>query len=354
MRVLREGWAATWAQPVASLLTIVMVAGMCAAVLLTTGRTAAAEEAAISQIDAAGTRSIIVRAGEQADLDPGVATRIAAIDDVEHVVVLGPMVDVRNAAVPGAPPVGVRTVHSGIALPEPVAGEAAGLASAAGAEALGLADGTGVVLPDDGQHMSITGPLDVPAHLGFLQPVVAVPADPDTHAAMIVVLARSPHMVAPVAQAVTGLLAPDDPTAVTIETSAQLAQIRAAVAGELGSYSRSLVLAILAVAGVLVAANLAGLVMLRRKDFGRRRALGATQGLIIALLLTQVGLCAFIGTVLGSVGALTALATTSQPLPGAEFTGAVAVAALVTALLAALAPALAAARREPLYELRVP
>ena len=38
MAVVREALATSWAQPVASVVTIVMVAGMCATVLLTTGR----------------------------------------------------------------------------------------------------------------------------------------------------------------------------------------------------------------------------------------------------------------------------------------------------------------------------
>ena len=62
MAVVREALATSWAQPVASVVTIVMVAGMCATVLLTTGRTVGAEQAVISSIDSAGTRSIIVRA----------------------------------------------------------------------------------------------------------------------------------------------------------------------------------------------------------------------------------------------------------------------------------------------------
>src|SRR5690606_24947259 len=80
----------------------------------------------------------------------------------------------------------------------------------------------------------------------------------------------------------------NEPGTVTVDTSAQLAEIRAAVNGELRTYGHGTVLAILAVSTVLVAANLLALVIMRRKDFGRRRALGATRGLIIALVIVLV------------------------------------------------------------------
>ncbi|MCL2595823.1 MAG: lipoprotein ABC transporter permease, partial [Promicromonosporaceae bacterium] len=144
-----------------------------------------------------------------------------------------------------------------------------------------------------------------------------------------------------------------DPQTVTLETSAALAAVHAAVSGELGAHGRAMVLAILAVAGALMAANLFGLVQLRRKDFGRRRALGASQSLIVALLLVQTMMLATLGVALGVAGSLLFLETTEQPVPGLDFTGAVAVAAVLTALLAAVLPAITAARREPLYELRV-
>ena len=92
----------------------------------------------------------------------------------------------------------------------------------------------------------------------------------------------------------------NEPGTVTVDTSAQLAEIRAAVNGELRTYGHGTVLAILAVSTVLVAANLLALVIMRRKDFGRRRALGATRGLIIALVIGQVAVPAVAGAVAGT------------------------------------------------------
>lgn len=369
--LIREAYAAACSQPVASLLTVVMVAGMCAGALLTTGRTVAAEQAALSRIDAAGTRSVVVRADPDAGLTVALLDRLFAVDAIEAVAGFGPIVDARNAAVPGAPKVATRRAYGTIgdramvALPS-IGGttvEDRAFASSRALVALGLHDNTGDLVTDDGRGLVVVGELAVPAHLAFLEPLVVVPsstvealagANPDDPLVVLVVLADTPQQVAVVEEIVRGLLTPTDPTKVSIETSAELAAIRAAVSGELGSYGRSLVLAILAGAAVLVAVNNLTLVTLRRKDFGRRRALGATQSLIIALLLSQVALLAVLGAAVGVVTALVGLAGARQPIPDVSFTAAVAIAAILTATLAALLPAVIASRRDPLHELRVP
>ena len=352
--LLREGWYSAWSQPVASVLTLVMVAGMCVAVLATTGRTAAAERAALSQIDAAGTRTVTVRASEESGLDASVIERVMRITQVESVAAFGPLFDVCNSAVEGAPRVAVRPVYSGIETP---GGQGRVYASQAGAQALGLLDGVGDVVTDGGAHLTVAGgDVEVPEHLRELEPLVVQPADtgPGAPVAMLVVLAREPAQVRAVADTVAGLLGASDPQSVTIETSERLAVVRDAVQGELGTYGRETVLGILGVAGLLVAANLFGLVHMRRKDFGRRRALGASQGLVVALLLVQTGTLAVIGAVVGVLGSVTVLAASGLPVPSATFTAAVAVAAVLTAVVAAVLPAVVAARRDPLHELRVP
>lgn len=94
--------------------------------------------------------------------------------------------------------------------------------------------------------------------------------------------------------------------------------------------------------------------MLRRNDFGRRRALGASQGLIVGLLLTQVSLLsAAVASIRCAVAAI-GLAATGDPLPGPDFFAAVAALAVAVGAIAAAIPAVAAARRDPLTELRVP
>lgn len=363
--LLREAVASARSQIVASALTAAMVAGMCVAVLLTTGRTVAAEQAVLAEIDAAGTRSVVVRAAD-GEVTADLLDRLANVAGIEAVTGFGPITDARNAAIPGGPKAPVRrgygTIGDRLLLAPRTAGETA-LASAAGSRTLGLWDGTGGLVTDDGGEVVVTGALPVPDHLRFLEPLVVIPsswpgalagARPDDPLAVLVVLARSPSEVAAVEAVVRSLLDPANPQAVTVETSAELAAIRAAVGGKLGGQGRATVLGILAIAALLVATNLLALVTMRRKDFGRRRALGATQSLITALLVAQVSLLATVGAVAGTAATLTGLAAAGSPLPGPQFTLAVAVAGVLTAVLATVPPAAVAARRDPLHELRIP
>ena len=160
--------------------------------------------------------------------------------------------------------------------------------------------------------------------------------------------------MSPVAQAVQSVLAVDNPNGVTVTTSEDLATLRALIHSQLGAFGTNLVVIIFALTALLVAAILYGLVMLRRRDFGRRRALGASQRLIVSLLLTQMAALSLTGAVLGSATAAVGLWASGDPLPGAAFFVAVGILATGVGTTAALLPALAAARRDPLKELRVP
>lgn len=358
--LLREAVASARSQVVASVLTVVVIAGLCVAALLTSGRTVAAEEAALAQLDAVGTRSIVIRASAEAGLTTSVITNLDGVSGVETVTGFGPIVDGRNAAVPGGPPFAIRTTYGSIGSRNMAEGRSpaglVGMASSGTAARLGLIDGSGGLITDTGEHLSVIGDLVVPQHLEFLEPLVVAPAtaEGDEPLAMLVVLAATPPDVAAVETLVRSLMPDAEPGQITIETSALLAAIRAAVSGQLATYGRSTVLLILLVSAALVAVNLFALVTMRRKDFGRRRALGASRGLIVALLLAQVLLLAVLGSVLGLGIAYIALNLSGEPQAGVEFAMAVAIAGILAAALAALPPALVAARRDPLHELRVP
>jgi len=365
--LIREACLSAFSQPIASLLTIVMVAGMVIAALLTTGQTAAAERAAMGQIDAAGTRSIVIRASEHAGLTPALVGQLRSLAGIEALTAFGPITDVRNAAVPGATWVGMRTVYGDFdGLAEP--GSAS--ASLTAAHLLGLVDGTGGVMDNANIETAVVGSIAVPEHLQFLDPLVVVAPQPEsadnylgngyepgtqlvTPITMMVILAREPRYVAALTTAITGMLDITDPQQVTIETSAQLATLRDAVSGELGTHGRATVLGIIGVGGLLVAVNMFGLVQMRRRDFGRRRALGASQALIVALLLSQTAILAVIGAVIGIVIALTIMLRLNNPIPGIDFILALGVAGILISLIGSIIPAIVASRRDPLHELRI-
>lgn len=360
--VVREGAASARSQPVASFVTILMIVGMVVAVMLTTGRTVGAEQQVLGSIDSAGTRSITVRAEAGAGVTSSVLDRLAGIEGIEWAAGFSQAVDATNSAVPDGVKVPVRIAFGsqfeGVGVPSeiPVPGSSA-WASTTALEQLGMLDGVGGVTLTNGATYGVAGSLDLPDFLRGFEPAVFVPQSTpsgDEVLSVVVVIADSPQLVAPVSDAVVSVLGADDPTKVTVQTSEALAQLRSLIEGQLGSFSRGLVIALLALTGMLVAILLYGLVMMRRKDFGRRRALGATRGLIIGLLLVQTGMLALLGIVIGSVLSAVLLLASGDPWPGLAFSVALGILTLITALLAALIPATIASRREPIRELRVP
>jgi putative ABC transport system permease protein len=361
LAVVREALASARAQPVASAVSIVIVAGMVASVLLTTGRTVGSEQDVLSSIDSAGTRSIVVRAEGDAGLDTSVLERLAHIQGVYWIGAFGAATDVTNVDIDGGRKVPARSLWtdqpSMLGVPETsVVPDRSAWASRQALRELGITEGAGGIVGDSGDDVAIVGEFTTPDYLAFLEPVIVIPhqrADPEP-VAVLVVIADRPDLVAPLTRIVGSVLDVDDPTKVSISTSERLATLRALIEGQLGTFGRTLVLLIFGVSGLLVATILYALVMFRRKDFGRRRALGASQGLIISLLLLQMTALSLLGALVGTAVATTILVSARDPLPDAEFVIAIDLLAVTVAVAAALLPALTAARREPITELRVP
>ena len=361
--IIREALVSALSQRVASVLSVIIVAGMCATVILTTGRAVGAERAVLESIDSTGTRSIVVRADADAGLDTSVLQRIANLEGIEWAGAFEPAMDVTNSAFPDGGKVPVRLLWAdgvaAVGIPSAAAvPERTGWATALALEQLGMADKAGAVITREGDEYLVAGEIEAPDFLTFLEPLVVVPqvannAEPRA-VGVLVVIARSPELVAALAEAVSSVLAVDDPGTVQVTTSEALAELRGLVQGQLGGFGRTLVISAFALTAALVAATMYGLVMLRRKDFGRRRALGASQALIVALVLTQVATLSVVGAVVGSAAAAIALTMSGDPLPGPDFFLAVDVLAVVVGAVAGFLPAVAAARRDPLYELRVP
>lgn len=360
--VLRESRAAIRSQPVASIITVLMVVGMIVVVMLTTGRTVGAEQNVLNSIDSAGTRSITIRADPDSDLTADVLDRIDGIEGIEWAAGLSAAVDATNSRVPGGAHVPVRLAYGadlerlGIPHESPLPGALVWESDQA-AEQLGTPDFVGgVSIVDSGGAFGIGGRLEVPEFLRRFEPLALVPhpVDGDERIAVLIVIATSPELVGPISETVVSLLGVEDASKTKVQTSEALADLRGLIDAQLRGFSRGLVIALLTLTALLVAVLQYGLVLMRRKDFGRRRALGASRALIITLLLMQTAVLCVIGTGIGIGISLVALAASGDPWPGATFTGALAVVAVNTALVAAIAPAILASRREPINELRIP
>lgn len=360
-QLIKEAFSAARGQPAASALTILMVAGMVVAGMLTTGRTVGAEQQVLASIDSTGTRSVIIRADDEAGISPLVIERIAHIDGIEWAGAFSNAIDATNTALPDGVRVPARYVYSenlsalGIQ-PDKVLDLQPSYPTDAARQRLGLAAVTGAITLVDSRSYAVVGVAKLPAYLHEFDPVVLIPGSRDSLGTVniVVVIAAEPALVAPVTDAVVSLLGVEDTSQLSVRTGEGIAALRALIEGQLGTFSRELVIALLGVTGILVAALTFGLVLMHRKDFGRRRALGASRLFISGLVLCQTGLLSLVGAVLGAGAGGIAILVAGDPLPSVTFALALVILAIVVPPLAAIAPAVFASTREPIRELRVP
>lgn len=358
--LLAEAIRMARAQPIATAVTAVIVAAACGVILSTTGQTVAIERDVLGQIDQAGTRTIVVEDTEgRADLDHGVIDRIGALAGVEWVVGFGITRDVRPEGLSGAAAVPIRGLVG--ELPGVVTGTWDGTpgTAIAGVEALanlGFATAAGPVQPIavDEPQLAVVGWLTADTPLEFLNRGLLTTVDSDEPVIRITVLAESTEAVRGLADGVRAVLDAADPTSVAVRTSDALLQVRAAVRGELGIWGRNLVTLVLGAGLVLTALNVFGAVTARRRDFGRRRALGASRLDIVVLVTAQTLATAIVGASAGVAIGMVVVQQVVGTVPNPEFAAAVAVLAVIATAIAALPPAVVAAFRDPVRILRVP
>jgi putative ABC transport system permease protein len=361
--LLREGAASARSAPVASVLVMVVIAGMLVAIMLTTGRTVGAEQQVLTSIDSAGTRSVVVRAEDGAGVTSDIVQRIATISGVEWYGAFSSASDATNSQIPDGTRVGVRYGYGpgleqlGVPAGGPLRETDGIWGTQEAMKALGFDEAAGSIrMVSSGVTYGVAGVIDAPEFLAGFEPLVVIPPGDSLGTEpvnLVLVIADAPEQVGAVAAAVGSVIAATDPSLVTVQTSEALAQLRSLVGGQLASLSRGLLVGMLAVSAGLIGALLYSTVMMRRRDYGRRRALGATRSTIVALVLVQTGLLALAGIVAGMSISTGALLILGDPLPPPAFFLALALLTFVAAVVAAVLPALVASRRDPLRELRV-
>ncbi len=356
MKLLGEAARSAVAQPVASAVIALLVAGACGAILATTGQTVRAEQDVLARIDDAGTRSIVISdINGTAGLTSAAVDRLNNLEGVEWAIGLGPARDVRTVGNPGGSPAAIRSIYGAIppqvdlaASPQPDAV----LVGPQAQETLGMLTPYGGVAGET--DMAVIGGFTAQDPLSFLNRGLLRLTDTIEQVRSIHLLAAEPSKVGAVRDAALPLVGPEDITSVGIETSETLADVRAAVQGELGRFGRSIVGLVLAAGIVLISLAVYAAVTARRRDFGRRRALGASRGDILTLVSAQTALAAITGALLGTVVSWPILTATTGVAPDLRFSVATGVLTVIGALLASLPPALGAAYRDPVSVLRVP
>ena len=366
-RLVREGTKMARAYRSASVTIATVTALTCLLAFVTSGRAAATAASIMSSIDNAGARVVVVRTEGGSGLDREVASRIASIEGVQWAVAMGAPRDVHNSAIPNGTPVSARAVYGGIphgALGrdlELAPGQAVGTPAVLGR--LGFSTATGAVT--DG-----TVAADITAVIGDGSPSTmltdylltggwtdangATLTQRDDPVTAVVVVATSPADVPRLIAAIRGVLGIDDLSTVTIDSSDDLVEVQAVVSGDFGALSRQLGLSVVGVGLAVVALTMILSVSTRRRDFGRRRALGASRSALLVLVAVQAITPAILGAVLGTaLGALAVLRMTEN-LPTADLIAAVPVLATSAAVVGAIPAALLAALRDPVSTLRVP
>lgn len=361
--LLREALSTTWANKVPTALVAFLVAIMCATTLATVGRTAAAEQQVADRLDAAGSRLLVVTDTRNGDLiTTAVVDQTRQLSVTERAVGVQIPVDVVNKVIgPGGTRVPAWTVQGDLSevltltagrWPRP--GEA--LVSATGQTSLGMDHPVGAVqLASTSQvgDYSVVGAFTPKEPFGAYEAGLVVAAEPGAVSDSLYVVVTDSGVASAAQSAVLGLVAPPEFDSISIQSPVALAELQAEVAGDLGTFGRTLLLGVLGAGALLVAIVVLADVLVRRKDLGRRRALGATRGIILALVIARTLLPALLGGALG-IGAGLWLAARFDAVPPWQFSLGTATLAVLAAVISAILPAFYAATRDPVRVLRTP
>lgn len=330
---------------------------------LTVGQTAAAEADVSAELRSTSARLVAINA-EQASLALPNASllAIASRDDVLAVLVVGPAVDAANQAYPQvknfAPVRDALLIDPGgnlVSLEAP-AGAPGTVALPPALEGRMQNNVGGLILPNGVAH-PVAGtyrPNDaleprLQTGLRWIEPTAST-----IEMRSLFVLAARIDSVPLLDADLPRAIGVSDPLSISIETPRILSEISAAVEGRLGNFSRSLILGVLAFSFGWVGITTWAWVYTRRRDIGRRRALGATRGFVVYLIIAQVLLSAALATTLAYVVHIAAAEIGAFDVVPLGFGIAQAALLIVSALAAAILPATIAAYRDPIRVLRIP
>lgn len=373
LRLAVEGARIARSQPVTSVVTLVMAAAVCLAVLVTTGESATTQRQVIAGLDSAGVRLIIISDETGgAEISPSSVSAIASTSGVAQVVGVGPAFDLQLPQYgDSGPPIPARYVYGDWRAQASTQGHPGQRAAVIGVTAqreLGLTEPVGSLVDVNRRAYSVTAGLHARGYLSFLNDGVLLQdpnrehqgsdavqssGSPAATLSQIYVLATSASVVDTLVARLPALVSSQG-TQFTVTAPTQLLQARAAIAGSLTNGSRNLMLLVLGGGLVLEAATMYGAVSGRRRDFGRRRALGASRSTIVLLVLVQTAIPAVIGVVLGAAVGLALAHAKEHAFAPTGFVIGITVLDLLASLLAATIPALTAAFRDPVRILRVP
>ncbi len=343
-----------------SLVSVLILAGATIAIFATTGIALASQQATVDRFNSPEGRLITVTDAQgEADLSSLSVPVVSSITGVEWALGVGPALDVTASSIPGGALAPARFYYGD--LPPTISVTAAsdvlapGMAAAGPgiATTLGLGDGVGAVA-GRGRAATVIGGFHAAAPLDDLNGDILVAADGDGRVVSLWVEVSDVSQLPSVVDAVRAAIIADNPAAVHIDTSTELAQLSSDISSQMARSAvltvSALLITVLVLVGSVEYARVTGTV----RDIGRRRALGATRSAIVIQVLATAGLSAVVGVVIGLAVGLAVTVIVAGALPGWEFALGVVVLMVVAALTGAVPPALRAARLDPVKILRVP
>lgn len=370
MKILfREALAEAGAHKVTSLLIVTIVFVSTLAILLTAGRAAGAERQIAEDIDSTGLRTIIFDIPSDRKLQPNVLKNIEALEKIVWLAGFGPPQDVTSGINPKSQKIVARTFYASDKqklLPEntPEFKSQTAYASPEALNSLGIPDGVGFLTLETGTSVNLAGTAIPPEFLKFMEPTVLLTPPTSTtstvntqspderNIALIVAVAEKARDVKQLQEAIIPLIANDKTQKIGLRVNDELLQINKQISERLNAFSWQLVSGILLTAFTVISTIMSGLILLTRKDFGRRRVLGATRTDIFTLITIRITLLALAGSTAASISAAIILTVQKQIPPALEFFTAVSVLTTGSAMLASLLPSTIATRKQAILELR--
>ncbi|MFV0307948.1 MAG: FtsX-like permease family protein [Desertimonas sp.] len=285
---------------------------------------------------------------------------LGELDGVEYVVGLGAGEDVRSAVLDGRDPVVLRhAVTVGwaddVLAPADDARPADAAISIGGAvDRLGFRQGVGAVELANGLQRNVTG--NVPAPRGFPVggPALLVPASAGDRLDTVVVRVTSTTYLPIVRSVVLGAATGRVGDEIQVSESESLAAATDRLTSLGAAQDRSLKLGAIAIAVATNGAIGVYVVTTRRRDLGRKRALGASSTQLLAMTVAGHATVTLLGSLVGLVAAVVIGSRAGSAPPSLSLVTAATAASTGAGLLGILPPALVAASRSPLSELRRP
>lgn len=349
---VRDAAARKWAFGLIATIAAITIA----ASALTAGRTAVAERSVLASVDAETSRVITVTPRADKTISASASQTLSTLDPVDWILTMTAAQDVHTRPLHQSAPM---RSYFGDVPPLIVLDE--GRWPSPGEAIIGISptspplftEPSGVVFDASGAPVSIVGSYRADGALSFLTGSILRRSPEPTVSHTVIVQAPTFQDVEPTANAVVAVsgLSEGD---LEIQESTAVNDVRAVVAGTFGDYSRSLSLYLAGVSALLVAAVTYVAVSARYRDFGRRRALGASRRAIMLIVLLQSILAALAGVLVGTVVSVAAAQLALGEPVAPTFLAGISYLTVIACAVAALPAAMVAALRDPLRVLRVP